>query len=263
MTTADSRFADSPAAPIPSKGSLAARLLLHGGFVLVAVVAYGAYQHFKLQGQSGASLASLLAAAGFGFAPLRDVARVLFAMEGKALHLAHGLGGLSLLGLSLGGVVSGGPLLTHAALAPFAIMGAAQAVMHQDHPRNARQAEALKRFATSLPEVAQLGNLGNLTSPAGVNRAIAVLSDVLAKAQALGETELQSDPGFQSALKQVTTRFGLTLGLDAVDQAIGKLSSIPAAAGAVPELRRQLAKARKTVTAGKPQTSVSARARNG
>ena len=115
----------------------------------------------------------------------------LFAIEGKVLHLVHGIGGLALGGLALGGVISGGPLLTHAALAPFAIMGAAQAVMHQDHPRNPEQADALRRFATSLPEVEQFTNSGDLTSPANVRRAVAVLTDLVTKAQVLGETELR------------------------------------------------------------------------
>lgn len=222
------------------------RILLHAGFLLVAAVAFGAYEHFKLHGESTQSLASLAAAAGFGFAPVRALVRELFAIEGKALHLVHGVGGLALGGMALGGVVSGGPLLTHAALAPFAIMGAAQAMMHQDHPRSPAQAEALRRFATSLPEVEQFTQ-GNLTSPANARRAVAVLTDLVAKAQALGETELQSDPGFQSALKRVTTRFGLSLGMDAIDRAIGQLSANPAVVGALPGLRKQLAAARKTV----------------
>lgn len=74
-----------------------------------------------------------------------------------------------------------------------------------------------------------------------------MLTDLVAKAKALGETELQSGPGFQSALKRVTTRFGLSLGMDAIDRAIGQLSANPAAAGALPGLRKQLAAARKTV----------------
>ena len=131
-------------------------------------------------------------------------------------------------------------------MAPFAIMAAAQAVMHQDHPRNAKQAVALRRFATSLPEVAQFAG-GNLSSPENARRAVAVLSDIVAKAQALGQTELESDPRFQSALGQVSTRFGANLGLDAVDLALPKLATNPAAAGAVPELRRRLAAARGTI----------------
>jgi hypothetical protein len=230
-----------------SMRSIVGRILLQCGFLLVAVVALGTYEHFKLHGESTQSLVSLLLAAGFGFAPIRALVHELFVIEGKLLHLVHGIGALVLGGLALGGVVSGGPLLTHAALAPFAIMGAAQAVMHQDHPRNPQQAAALRRFVTSLPEVEQFTKSGNLTSPENERRAVAVLSDLMTKAQALGETELRSDPGFQGALRRVTTRFGLSLGLDAIDRAIGKLSANPAAASAVPELRNRLAKARKTV----------------
>ncbi|HUJ88124.1 MAG TPA: hypothetical protein VLX30_14845 [Burkholderiales bacterium] len=236
--------AQDPAAPRASLGKIAARLLLHGVSLLVAAGCFAAYAHFKAAGSTDASLASLVAAAGFGFAPLRDVLRIVFAIEGKALHLAHGLGGLALLALPLTGVVSGAPLLTHAAMAPFAIMGAAQAVMHQDHPRNAKQAAALQRFAASLPEVAQFAGSKTLASPGNAQRAVAALSDILSKAQALGETELESDPGFQSALRQVSTRFGANLGLDAVDLALARLAANPATASAVPGLRKRLAQAR-------------------
>lgn len=233
--------------PRATAAAVAGRVLLHLGFLLIAVAAFAAYEHFSVQGQSGISYACLAAAAGFGFAPLRALAHILFSIEGKALHLVHGIGGLALVGLPLAGIVSGGPVLTHAAMAPFAIMGAAQAVMHQDHPRNAKQAAALRRFASSLPEVAQFTSSKNLASPENAKRAIVVLSDLLTKAQALGETELDSDPGFQSALRQVSTRFGANLGLDAVDLALNKLAANPAAAGAVPQLRSRLAKARKSL----------------
>jgi hypothetical protein len=227
--------------------SIVAKVLIHGGFILIAAVAFVGYEHFKVQGQSTPSLVSLMVAAGFGFAPVRALLSELLVIEGKILHVVHGFGGLGLCGLALGGFISGGTVLTHAALAPFAIMGAAQAMMHQDHPRNQEQAEALRRFATSLPEVEQFTRPGNLSSPENVRRAILVLSDLLRKAQVLGETELKSDPGFQSALKRLTTKFGLSLGLDAVDRAIIQLSGNPAAASALPELRKQLAKARNTV----------------
>ena len=238
---------DKPRVPA---AAIAGRVLLHVGFLLIALAAFAAYAHFSVHGQSGVSLGCLVAAAGFGFAPVRDVVRVALAVEGKALHVVHGLGGLALLGLPLAGVVSGGSVLTHTAMAPFAIMGAAQAVMHQDHPRNAEQAAALRRFAASLPEVAQFTSAKNLASPDNAQRAVAVLTDILSKAQALGETELRADPGFQSALHQVSTRFGANLGLDAVDLALAKLAANPATAGAVPELRKQLATARRTIERG-------------
>lgn len=237
----------SPSTARYSFRSIVGRFLLHVGFLLIAAVALGAYEHFKLHRESTQSLASLAAAAGFGFAPLRALVSELFAIEGKVLHLVHGIGGLALGGLALGGVISGGPLLTHAALAPFAIMGAAQAVMHQDHPHNPEQAAALRHFATSLPEVEQFTNSGDLTSPANVRRAVAVLTDLVTKAQVLGETELRSDPGFQNALSRTTTRFGLSLGLDAVDQMLDQLSTNPVAASAIPGLRKQLTAARKSI----------------
>ena len=235
----------SPVAPRSSLGSVVGRILLHGVFLLIAVGCFAAYLHFKVGGRSDAALASLVAAAGFGFAPVRDVVRLVFRVEGKALHLVHGLGGLALVGLPVAGVVSGTPVLTRTAMAPFAVMGAAQALMHQNHPRNAKQAAAMRSFAASLPEVAQFAG-GNLSSPANAQRAVVALSDILAKAQALGQTELDADPGFQSALNQVSTRFGANLGLDAVDLALGKLAANPATAAAIPELRKELASARST-----------------
>jgi hypothetical protein len=66
----------------------------------------------------------------------------------------------------------------------------------------------------------------------------------MAKAQALGQTELEADPGFQSALRQVSTRFGANLGLDAVDLVLNQLAANPATAAQVPELRKELAAAR-------------------
>jgi hypothetical protein len=240
------------AAPVAHRGSvrgLVVKTLLYAGSLLVGVAAYVAHEHFSLHGSPTLSLVSLLAAAGFGLVPVRGVLHAFLAVEGKVLHLAHGLAGLTMVGLTAGGVISGGPLLPHAALAPFAIMGAAQAMMHQDHPRNAAQAAALRRFATSLPEVEQFTGSRDLTSPANAARAVAVLTDLVGKAQALGETELQADPGFQSAVQQATTRVGLSLGLDAIDRAIGSLARNPATAAAVPGLRRRLAAARRTAGA--------------
>jgi hypothetical protein len=129
-------------------------------------------------------------------------------------------------------------------------MGAAQAIMHQDHPRNAQQAEALRRFATSLPEVAQFTSARDLSSPANVARAVSVLNDLLTKAQALGETELAADPAFQSALRRVSTRAGLGLGLDSIEHTIDMMAANPAAAGAAPSLRKHLLAVRQAVGAG-------------
>jgi len=234
----------------PARGKhIGLKILMHIGALVIAVACFAAYGHLKLEGRSTAAMVSLVSAAVFGFIPLRDVLRVFFRVEGKALHVAHGLGSLALIGLPVTGVVSGTSMMSHAWMAPFAMMGAAQAVMHQNNPRNAQQAAALQRFAASLPEVAQFTSPKDLASPTNAKRAVAALSDILAKAQALGETELQSDPGFQSALRQTTARFGASLGLDAVDVALRNLSGNPAAQNAIPDLQRKLALARKTIAA--------------
>ena len=227
----------------PARSNILGRILLHGLLLAAAAGAFVAHQHFKLHGQSTPALISLVIAAVLAFAPIRALLGEFFAIERRVLHAFHGLGALALVGLTAGGASSGGSLLNHAALAPFALMGAAQAMMHQDHPRNAQQAAALQRFASSLPEVAQFTQ-GSLTSPANAARAVIVLQDLITKAEALGETELQADPNFQSALARATTRTGLTLGLDSIDQAINRLAANPATASAVPELRRRLAQAR-------------------
>jgi hypothetical protein len=122
--------------------------------------------------------------------------------------------------------------------------------MHQHQPRNAKQAAAMQRFAASLPEVAQFASAKDLTSPANAVRAVTVLSDIISKAQALGQTELEADPRFQSALSQVSARFGANLGLDAVDAVLNQLAANPVMAGAVPGLRNQVASARRTIAAG-------------
>lgn len=241
------RGAQAAVQPARRSRSILARLVLHAFNLLIAAGAFATYQHFHLQGQSTPALVSLLVAGIFAFAPVRTLLRELLALESKALHFVHGIGGLGLAGLALGGYISGGPVLSHAALAPFQIMGAAQAIMHQQHPRNARQAEALRRFATSLPEVEQFTSARNFTSPDNVARAVRVLSDLISKAQALGETELEADPGFQSALRRATTHVGLTLGLDAVDQGIDRLATQSGASPQVAELRKRLAAARKAI----------------
>jgi hypothetical protein len=228
----------------PARTNILGRILLHSLSLAAAAGAFVAHQHFKLQGKSTPALISLVVAAVLAFAPIRALLGEIFSIERRTLHAFHGLGALALVGLSAGGAFSGGSLLNHAALAPFALMGAAQAVMHQDHPRNAQQAAALQRFASSLPEVAQFTQ-GSLTSPANAARAVTVLQDLITKAEALGETELQADPNFQSALARATTHTGLTLGLDSINQAINKLAANPATASAVPELQRRLAQARR------------------
>jgi hypothetical protein len=238
-----------PGQPVPRRRAphrILFGIALHAVWLLIGIGAYVAHGHYAMQGRSTASLVSLVAAAGFGLIPLRGLLRAFLDLEGKVLHLVHGVAGLGVVGLTAGGVVSSGPLMTHAAMAPFAIMGAAQALMHQDHPRNAAQAAALRNFATSLPEVAQFTKSGDLASPANAQRAVTVLTDLVSKAEALGETELQADPGFQSALRQATTRVGLSLGVDAIDRALGTLASNPATASVVPALQKRLDALRKT-----------------
>lgn len=245
MRYSDEKMARGPVpAPWAAARSVAMKLVGYGLCLLIAVAAFAAFEHYKVQGATRLSWACLAAAGGFGLAPLRAILGELLAVEGIVLHLIHGFGSLAFLGLGLSGVVSGGPLLSHA---PFALMGAAQAVMHQDHPRTPEQALALRRFVSSLPEVEQFAKGGNLTSPVNVHQEIAVLTDLVSKAQTLGQTELKSDPGFQSAIQRVTTRAGLTLGLDTVDRALDKLAANPAAASAIPPLRKRLAAARKSI----------------
>jgi hypothetical protein len=235
-------------AAAPARGILKHALVNVVALVL-AVGAFVAYQHFKLHGQSQAALVSVVAAGLLALMPVRALLDGFLSLERHVLHAFHGLGTLTFVGLAAGGAFSGGSLLNHAAMAPFALMGAAQAIMHQDHPRNVRQAEALRAFATSLPEVAEFTR-GNLRSPENASRAVVVLQDLIGKAEALGETELQADPNFQSALARATTRTGLTLGLDSIDQVLNRLAANPATAAAVPDLRRQLARARALAKTG-------------
>ena len=228
----------------PGRPSILVRLTHFLLCVVGAAALFVGYQHFKVSGQTALSTGSLIAAALLALWPVRVLVREMFGVEGRVLHLMHGVGGLALIALPVSGLVSGTPILTHAAMAPFALMGAAQAVMHQNNPRNAQQAAALRSFASSLPEVAQFTKSGDLSSPANISRAVAVLTDLLGKAEALGETEFQADPGFQSALRNATTRTGLTLGLDSIDHAVNLLGASQADPAQVQALRRKLAQVR-------------------
>jgi len=237
-----------PAQPAPrrSLARILGHVVLGAASLVVGLVAYVAHEHFALQGNSTWSLATLVGAGGLVLMPLRAVLHLVFAVERKVMHLVHGVMGLALVGLTLGGGVSGGPLLSHAALAPFEMMGAAQALMHSTHPRNAAQASALQQFATSLPQVEAFSH-GDVLSPANARREVAVLTDLLTKAQRLGQTELQADPNFQGALRAATTRATLSLGLDAIQRAIGSLAGNAAVAGQLPDLQRRVAAARHTI----------------
>ena len=230
-------------------GGFFGRILLHLVFLVVALACFALYEHFKVAGRSDLSLGYLVAAALFAFMPLRDLLHVVFGIGGAALHLVHAVGSLILLAVPLSGFVSGTPLLTRAATAPFAVMGAAQALMHGSHPRNTRQAQAMHSFAASLPELRVVADGKQLATPAGARRAAQVLSDIITKAQALGETELQSDPRYRSALSQASAGFGAKLGLDAVELVLSKLAANPATAPYVPKLRQQLESARHTIAA--------------
>jgi hypothetical protein len=229
-------------------GTSLVRHLAHWMLALAGSVAlFVGYEHLKLNGQVTPAYGCLAGSALLALNPLKALLHRVFSIERGVMHLAHLLGGLGLIALPATGVVSGAPMLTHAALAPFAIMGAAQAIMHENHPRNAAQAAALRNFATSLPEVEQFTRSGDFSSPANIARAVGVLTDLLSKAQALGETELTSDPGFQSALKQVGVRTGLSLGLDAISHSIDEMGRSPAAAAAAPALRARLAQVRRSL----------------
>ena len=62
------------------------RILLHLCNLVIAAGALAAYEHFSLQGSSGAALASLLGAGGFGFAPIRALLHAVFALERGVLQ---------------------------------------------------------------------------------------------------------------------------------------------------------------------------------
>jgi hypothetical protein len=225
------------------------RHLVHWVLALVgAVVLFVAYEHLSLQGSRVPAYVCLAGAALLALSPLKALLHELFTLERGVMHLAHGIGGLALMALPATGMVSGAPVLSRAAMAPFAIMGAAQALMHSNKPRNAAQAEAMRNFVSSMPEVAQFANARDFSSPANVARAVSVLTDLISKAQVLGQTELDSDPGFQSALRQAGVRTGVGLGLDAIQRSIDTMAAAnPAAAAQVPELRARLAQARSTL----------------
>src|SRR5215471_11587543 len=113
------------APPRRSFTSIVARVVLHLVYLAIALAAFLAYQHYSTLGARTESTVSLLVAGGFALAPVRAVLHAFFAVERRVLHAVHGLGGLAVVGLGLSGAVQGRPMLTHAALAPFAMMGAA------------------------------------------------------------------------------------------------------------------------------------------
>ncbi len=238
-----------PAAPVtaamprPAWQSAALRLLLHAVFLVIAVGCFFAYLHLRVGDNPKLAMASLIGAGVFGFAPLRDILRLVFRIEGTALHLAHIVGGLGLIALPVAGVA-------RTSMGPFAMMGAAQALMHSQHPRNAQQAAALQHFVAALPQVASFASAKSLSSPADAQRAMHALTDIVSRAQALGQTELNADPQFRSAFSQVSARFGTGLGLDAVDMVLNRVAAMnPQQASQVTALREQMARARQTLAA--------------
>lgn len=237
----------APASALPAGRArgLVRRLLVSAASLVAAAVAFAAYEHLRLEGASTEATAALVAAAALAMSPVRWVVHELFAIEGALLHLVHGVGGLVVMGLTFGGVFSGRPVLDHAALAPFAMMGAAQSLMHQ--PRNAEQAVALRRFVTGISSLQTLTRSGTLDSAANARRSVAILSGLVADAQSLGETELRSDPAARNALQRTLLRTGVSLELDSVDEALGRLAENPAAASSAAELRKRLAAARRTL----------------
>src|SRR5215471_17280492 len=77
--------------PVGAK-HIGSKVLVHLGALVIAIACFAAYGHLKLEGRSTAATVSLVSAAVFGFIPLRDVLRIFFRVEGKALHFAHGIG---------------------------------------------------------------------------------------------------------------------------------------------------------------------------
>ena len=109
-----------------------------------------AYQHLKINGAPTPAYVCLAGAALLALSPLKALGHAMFTVERGAMHLVHVVAGLALMALPVSGLVSGTPVLMHAALAPFAMMGAAQALMHSGKPRNAAQSQAMRSFVTSL-----------------------------------------------------------------------------------------------------------------
>jgi len=233
--------------PQPLRGASIAAHLLHWVLGLAGATAlFVAYQHLNLNGATVPALGCLGATALLALSPLKALLHAVFTVERGAMHLLHVVGALGLVALPVSGLVSGTPVLTRAALTPFAMMGAAQALMHADTPRDAAQARIMRSFVTSLPQVAQITS-HDFTSAVNVEHAITVLGDLISKAQILGETELESDRGFQSALKRVGIRTGLSLSLDAINHSIDVMAQSPAAAAAAPALRTRLAQVRRSI----------------
>ena len=239
------------------------QLLLHVLAVCAAAGAFVAYEHFRLQEGSGSLAHGFLAAAALlGLAPLRALLHSVNVVRGKALHLAHGLGGLAVFGLAGAGVISGTPLADRAAMAPFALMAAPQAFLHPHRASGPEETAAARQFVQSLPEVGAFAAPGALATPDGIARATRILTSLVAKAEVLGRAEMKDDPefkkaaaqlgdaGFMEQVRQTAWRGGLSLGLDSLRRAMTQVERAARAQGAtssaqhLAELQRQLAKDR-------------------
>ena len=213
--------------------SASAKLLVHGGALLIALACFAAYGHFKLEGQSTAAMVSLASAAVFGFTPLRGCCASYFASRESAAHRPR-FGQPRAHRAPVSGVVSSRPVLTRAWMAPFAMMGAAQAVMHQNNPRNAKQAAALKQFATSLPEVAQFAGPKDLVAAnAKARRRRAVRHSRQGASLGRDRARIRSGISERAAKPRAIRREPWPR---RVDVALRNLSGNPAAQSAVPDL---------------------------
>jgi hypothetical protein len=234
---------------------------LHGLLLTAALGAFLAYGHYKLQAGSASTAHVFLGTSALlGFAPIRSIAHGIFAIEGKALHLLHGLGGLGLFALVGTGAVSGDRFSVDAALAPFSLMAAPQAFLHPHRASSPEEATAARRFIEGLPQLEALARPGALTSPEGMTQAMRALTTAVAKAEALGRAELKNDPGFQNAaatvgspgfaenLRRKLWRGGLTLGLDSVERAMERTEQAARAQGSPGNLER-VAQLRRRLTA--------------
>ncbi len=215
MTTADAKAVDGASNAGAGVTRWLTRLLLRLLALGISVGFYLANRHYRLTGQSEPAMWALGGAVVFGYAALHGV---FGRLRSFGLAAAAVLGAL--------GYWKGGPTVGQGAQSAFAVMAAMQTLTHQDHPRSAQQATALRDFAQSLPAVAQFAG-GDLTSPENAARAMRVIGNILAKAERLGATEMAADPKYRSAVHELTVRAGLSIGLDSIDEALQRYLGNP------------------------------------
>jgi hypothetical protein len=230
--------------------------LIHAASFVAGLCCLAAWRVLRLDGYSTASMGALVAAGLLLFSSLHLVLDAVFAIGRRLRHAAHIVASLGFAGLAVGGHLNHLPVLNEAALAPFAMFGAVQALTHSGQPRNQEQAAALQHFLSGMREIEGLDFSGR--SLEGTQHTAAVLKDLIARARLLGTTELRSDPGIQSALRQVAARSGLSLGMDNLEGAIDKLASQPGGERAAHELHRELTAARRKIAAGSGAASAEA-----